>query len=220
MHQSQGPSSAEGVQWEPLVRAAPRTSPRVLPATMGSIDRIPLFTWFLGVELRFDRIRSAAGTCESCDSGFYSDVLEARGCNRCNAGTYSQQNSSSCSLCLDVCPAPPIYHYFYFFLIIYLFCKMQRTYSLEGASTCTPCPAGTHSNGPGASSCTPCKDGYISQTASTSCTVITPSNLTSPLTPPRPFILNLMIFFRSVRQEHTRVQRARVCCVVRERTRR
>ena len=126
MHQSQGPSSAEGVQWELLVRAALRTSPRVLPATMGSIDRIPLFTWFLGVELRFDRIRSAAGTCESCDGGFYSDVLEAGGCNRCNAGTYSQQNSSSCSLCLDVCPPPPIYHNFYFFLIIYLFFKCRE----------------------------------------------------------------------------------------------
>ena len=67
-------------------------------------------------------------------------------CTNCSAGFYSNvQGASSNATCANQCPA--------------------GTYSLAGASSCTPCPLGTYSSQLGASACASCPAG--NSTAST-----------------------------------------------------
>ena len=72
---------------------------------------------------------------------------------KCQGWYYYKRSGRTCSICETgkYCPGDnSIYN-----------CP-TGTYSLEGASKCSPCPRGTHSNKEGSSTCEKCPAGYSS----------------------------------------------------------
>ncbi len=105
---------------------------------------------------------TSSDACLSCDPGQYTSLIGSgakEDCLTCTGGTKPNVIKAGCTNCTagysctrgieTICPA--------------------GTYSLAGASECTPCPAGSYSATDGSSSCTSCDPGQYSAGNATSC---------------------------------------------------
>ena len=93
-----------------------------------------------------------SGTCIACLAGTFSRRQGSSGCDQCQPGYFSQQNTTTCT----GCPAGS-----YNTASGSGNCSLCNagTYSLESAAQCSPCGVGTFNTEMGRWNCTICQDG-------------------------------------------------------------
>ncbi|GMF26700.1 unnamed protein product [Phytophthora lilii] len=87
----------------------------------------------------------SSATCKACAAGTFTALPGTVSCSSCAAGTFSNANASTCT----VCP--------------------KGKWSSDGAGTCNDCAAGTYTPSTGSTACFSCPRGFFSNQGDTMC---------------------------------------------------